>query len=128
MTERFLVSDTLIAWYGSLKNGRKLQGLSIFTQTTDSFNPNPSASRFKDWLVCCQTASGVASELVGVGPSGHFDPLITQLAPWFAEGNLIACPLWEYQTTPSDSAWVSEVAAAPAPGPDLDMIIRKLGL
>lgn len=128
MSERYIVSDTLIAWYGSLKNGRKLQGLSIFTQTTDSFNPAPSASRFKDWLVCCQTASGVASDLVGMGPAGHFDPLLAAYSPWFAEGNLIACPLWEYQTTPSDSVWVSEVAVAAGPGPDLASIIRKLGL
>lgn len=128
MQERYLISDTLVAWYGSLRKGRQLQGLSIFTQTTDSLNPAPAASRFKDWLVCCQTASGVVSELIGVGPAGHFDPLISRYSPWFDSGNLIACPAWEYQTTPSDVAWGTEVAAAPGPGPDLDMIIRKLGL
>lgn len=128
MQERYLISDTLVAWYGSLRNGRQLQGLSIFTQTTDSLNPAPAASRFKDWLVCCQTASGVASELVGVGPTGHFDPLMAQYAPWFDSGNLIACPAWEYQTPPPHSDRITELAVAPGPGPDLASIIRKLGL
>lgn len=128
MAKRYLISDTLVAWYGSLKNGRQLQGLSIFTQTIDSLNPAPATSGFKNWLVCCQTASGVASELVGVGPAGHFDPLIARYSPWFDSGNLISCPVWEYQTTPSDAAWITEVAISPAPGPDLGMIIRKLGI
>lgn len=128
MSERYLIADTLVAWYGSLKNGRRLQGLSIFTQTTDTFNPAPAASRFKDWLVCCQTASGVASELVGTGPSGHFDPLLQTHSPWFAEGNLIACPVWEYRVCAPSSVLLTEVGPGPGPGPDLATLIKKLGI
>lgn len=126
MAERYLISDTLIAWYGSPQRGRKLLGLSIFTQTTDTFNPAPAASRFKDWLVCCQTASGVSSELIGTGPAGHFDQLLQTHSPWFAEGNLIACPVWEFRTHAPGNALITEVATAPTPGPDLGMIIKKL--
>lgn len=128
MAERYFISDTLVAWYGSLRNGRQLQGLSIFTQTTDSFNPYHSAKRFRDWLICTQTASGVASELMGTGPSGTFDPLLADYAPWFAEGNLIACPSWEYQSYAPMNDPTLIVAAAPGPGPDLATIIKKLGI
>lgn len=128
MAERYLISDTLVAWYGSLRNGRQLQGLSVFTETTDSLNPGPSAREFKNWLVCCQTASGVSSELIGVGPAGHFDPLIASHSPWFDAGNLISCPVWEFQITVSENALINEVAPWASPGPDLGKIIRKLGL
>lgn len=128
MHGRYLISDTLIAWYGSHKNGRQLQGLSIFTQTTDSFNPDPAASRFKDWLVCSSTASGVSSELVATGPAGHFDSLLQTHQPWFAEGNLIACPAWEYHVSAFPYAPANEVADPPGPGPDLQSIITKLGI
>lgn len=128
MKERYVISDTLVAWYGSSLNGRKLQGLSIFTQTIDTFNPAPAASRFKDWLVCCQTASGVSSELIGVGQAGHFDPLITQYAPWFDSGNLISCPSWQYQSYAPMNDPTLIVGTPPGPGPDLAMVIRKLGI
>lgn len=128
MHERYLISDTLIAWYGSHKNGRQLQGLSIFTQTIDSFNPAPAASRFKDWLVCSSTASGVTSELIATGPAGHFDSLLQTHQPWFSEGNLISCPIWEYRVCAPPYAAINEVAAGPGPGPDLGTVIKKLGI
>lgn len=128
MSERYVVSDILVAWYGGLEDGRKLQGLSIFTKTSDCLKPEHASRLFRNWLVCSQTASGVASDLVGMGPAGHFDPLLAAYPSWFAQGNLLSCPSWEYQTPPRETTLITEVAVAPGPGPDLGMLIRKLGL
>lgn len=128
MADRYLISDTLVAWYGSQKNGRKLQGLSIFTLTIDSLNPEPANKRFRDWLICSCTASGVTNELMGVGPSGHFDNLQTDYPHWFDAGNLIECPVWEFKITPRWLSSIFDVALFPAPGPDLGGIIKKLGI
>lgn len=127
-TERYLIADTLIAWYGSQKKGRNLQGLSVFTQTTDTFNPDQSAKRFRDWLVCCQSASGVSGLLVGTGPAGCFDSLLQSHQPLFEAGNLIACPVWQYRVSIPGTANISDIGPPPGPAPDLNTIICKLGI
>lgn len=128
MQVRYLIQDTLVAWYGAHSKGRKLLGLSIFTQTTDSLSPYHAAKKFRDWLVCSQTASGVSSDLVASGPAGHFDPLLQSHGAWFEVGNLIACPVWEYRVCAPPHVLITEVGFVPGPGPDLGTVIKKLGI
>lgn len=128
MSERYLIHDNLIAWYGSKTSAQQLLGLSVFTQTVDTFAPHVSGRSFRRWLICSQTASGVASDLVAIGPPGCFDSLLQSHGAWFAEGSLIACPVWEYRICAPGNALITEVGSVPGPGPDLDSLIRKLGI
>lgn len=127
MKPRYIVRDDLVAWFGR-RQGRKLLGLSIFTLTVDTFNPAIAGKNFRSWLVCTQTASGVESELIASGPPGHFDPLQNDYWPWFAEGNLIACPKWCY--TGPGTAFESPTDLGPLEStpPDLSTTIKNLGL
>lgn len=128
MQTRYVIHDDLVAWYGFRKNGRKLLGLSIFTQTVDTFAPHVSGDNFRRWLVCSQTASGVVSELIATGPPGCFDPLQGHYWPYFAEGNLISCPRWSYSGAGTSVATPTDLGTASITSPDLGAIIRKLGL
>lgn len=128
MKPRYIVHDDLIAWFGSPKNGRKLLGLSVFTQTVDAFAPTISGANFRRWLVCSQSASGVVSELIATGPPGSFDPLQAEYWPYFAEGNLIACPRWNYGGAGTAIDTPSDLGPWDGRSPDLQTIIRNLGL